>query len=285
MSLPSKKEINTIYIMSKGRPQCKTADTLVKLNYPGEWFIVCGNNDDKIPEYKKNWGENKVLVFDWHEEIKNTDTLDNFGFEKMPSGATPARNAIRKISEDRGELRHWQFDDDYNNFRCVDLKTNKMETIKKGASLENILFCFAKFAYKTESKNCGFATASETFNGDTAFKFRRRIFNAHNMTSKKVDWNKWRSRMNDDLINSIENWKKGNPIFSFLFASIVMPSTQSEKGGLTDIYQDEGTVRKTAYAILIEPKAVKLVKKYGRYHHKVNWDLVTPKILHEKYAK
>jgi hypothetical protein len=64
-----------------------------------------------------------------------------------------------------------------------------------------------------------------------------------------------------------------------------MRDSQSEKGGNTEIYQESGTVRKTAYAVLIEPKAVKLVIKFGRYHHKVNWPLVCPKLISTKYQK
>ena len=90
--------------------------------------------------------------------------------------------------------------------------------------------------------------------------------------------------MNDDLINSIDNWNKGKPALSFKFLGMGMAATQSEKGGLTDIYQSEGTVRKTAYAVLIAPHAVKLLIKFGRYHHRVNWDLICPKLLNTRYA-
>ena len=45
-------KLNTVYIISKGRPQCRTACTLEKMGYPGQWFIVCGNNDETLPEYR-----------------------------------------------------------------------------------------------------------------------------------------------------------------------------------------------------------------------------------------
>lgn len=41
-------EFSTIYIISKGRPQCHTAKTLQRIDCPGEWFIVCGNNDETL---------------------------------------------------------------------------------------------------------------------------------------------------------------------------------------------------------------------------------------------
>ena len=56
-------KVNKIYIISKGRPNCTTALTLIKMKYKGEWFIVCGNNDDSILDYKKNFGDKRIIVF------------------------------------------------------------------------------------------------------------------------------------------------------------------------------------------------------------------------------
>lgn len=154
--LTDEKKINTIYIISKGRPNCTTARTLEKIKYPGEWFIVCGNNDETVPEYKKNFGEEKVLVFDWYEEIKHTNTLDNFGFESKASGACPVRNATRKISESRGELRHWQFDDDYVSFQRYKKSRDKNTKIN-GESLFYTLYKIAEYGLSANLKMWGFA--------------------------------------------------------------------------------------------------------------------------------
>ena len=89
-------ELSTVYIISKGRPQCHTARTLERIDYPGEWFIVCGNNDETLEQYLANWGEEHVKVFDWYDEVKRTDTMDNFGFGSMPSGACPVRETPRQ---------------------------------------------------------------------------------------------------------------------------------------------------------------------------------------------
>lgn len=278
----NKKSINTIYIISKGRPSCRTARTLTELEYPGEWFIVCGTNDDKLKEYQDKWGK-RVLVFDFNKELETIDTLDNFGFDSMPSGATPVRNATRGLSDERGELRHWQFDDDYTHFRVYDHETKKNRNVT-GAELENVLFNISTFAHNADVPNTGFAVATDTF-PEMVFTFSRRVFNAHNLTSDKTKFVKWRSRMNDDLINAIEVYYSGKTEYSFKFLGLAMPPTQSEEGGLTEFYEAEGTVRKTAYAVLIAPQAVKLVQKFGRYHHKVNWEAICPKLIHEKYAK
>jgi hypothetical protein len=274
--------INTIYIISKGRPHCITAQTLSKMGYTGEWYIVCGNNDETIPEYQKNWGSDKILIFDWYEEVKHTDFLDNFGYENKSSGAIPVRNATRKISEDRGELRHWQFDDDYTAFYHIDKNLKKWKK-PTGSQFESSLYRIANFAHNAKLTNVGFAVASDS-RPSTVKDYSKRVFNAHNMSNDINLFTKWRGRLNDDVINAIETYQKGKREMSFKYMNMILKPTQSEKGGNTEIYQEDGTVRKTAYSILIDPKNVKLTIKHGRYHHKVDWKNLFPKLIHENYG-
>lgn len=279
-----KNKLNTIYIISKGRPRCLTAQTLTKMNYPGEWFIVCGNNDETIPEYQEKWGEDRIIVFDWYEEVKNSDLLDNFGVEKMSSGAVPVRNATRRIARERGELRHWQFDDDYSMFRHINKDLTKHETLKDGKFFEYELNRIATFAHEANLANAGFCLGMESF-PEMVKTFSKRVFNAHNMPTDENLCMQWRGRMNDDLINALQVYQKGKREMAFKFMTLMLAPTQSEKGGNTDIYKLSGTVRKAAYAVMIEPNATKLVIKYGRYHHATNWQLISPKLIREKYAK
>lgn len=276
-------KLNTIYIISKGRPKCLTAQTLNKIGYKGEWFIVCGNNDETIPEYQKIWGKDKILIFDWYEEVKKTDFLDNFGVENMPSGAVPVRNAVRKISYDRGELRHWQFDDDYYGFTRVDFDFKKNHNVT-GEEFERELNNLATFAHEAKLANIGFCLGHEAFPSN-GLNFSKRVFNAHNLPSDEKLFVKWRGRMNDDLINALDVVHQGKREMAMYYLSLTLEPTQSEKGGNTDIYKMVGTVRKTAYAILIDPAAVKLVIRFGRYHHQVDWNRIYPKLIREGFAK
>ena len=275
------KKINTIYIISKGRPNCRTAKTLTKMNYKGQWFIVCGNNDETIEKYKSNWGEDRILIFDWYDEVKKSDLLDNFGVEKMSSGAVPVRNATRRIAEKRGEIRHWQFDDDYSSFYHI--KDNKKNWFKlNGEQFEKELYKLANYANECKLTNMGFAVASDS-RPEMIHNVGHRVFNAHNMPTDINLFTEWKSRMNDDLINAIETYRKGNYELFVKYMNIQMPPTQSESGGNTDIYLLDGTVRKAAYAIMEDPCNVKLTIRHGRYHHRANWQGIIPKVIHSKY--
>jgi len=258
--------------------------SLTKMNYPGQWFIVNGNNDETHQQYVEKWGKDRVLLFDWFEQVKTSDLLDNFGVETMSSGAVPVRNATRKIAEDRGELRHWQFDDDYTQFRHITSDLKKHKTITNGAFFERELLKIATFAHEAKLTNAGFCLGMESF-PEMVKTFSKRVFNAHNMPTDIKLFRKWRGRMNDDLINALETYHLGGREMAFKFMTLMLAPTQSEKGGNSDIYKLSGTVRKTAYAVIIEPKHCKLQIKYGRYHHKVNWQGVSPKLIRENYAK
>lgn len=277
-------ELSTIYIISKGRPQCRTAKTLTKMKYPGEWFIVCGNNDETLEQYLANWGEEHVKVFDWYEEVKRTDTMDNFGFGSMPSGACPVRNATAEISHRRGERRHWQLDDDYTGFQVFDAKTGKRPHCD-GEKLAECMEAIAEFADRCGLSNCGFPPSTIETCKDGALGLARRVFNAHNLPSGGELFVPWRARLNDDLINAVNVWRTGRSELSVKCLAMNMPPTQSERGGLTDIYRDEGTVRKTAYAVMAAPGQVKLVDRFGRYHHAADWKRIVPKIVSDEYRK
>lgn len=276
---------NTIYIMSKGRPQCHTARTLKNLGYKGEWFIVCGDNDELLDEYRNRWGDEKVLVFNWKKYFDKCDFMDN---TKSLAGAIPARNAIKDIAKKRGEIRHWQWDDDYTNFRWFDCDTLKWRNLN-GYELEEKLQKLADFGEAIEASNIGFDLGTACANGIEGAKFilgmRQRVFNFHNLPTDEKLWIKWRGRMNDDLLNSIWAKNHGKLVFSVRNPLGNMEKTQGVSGGLTELYKEQGTVTKTAYGVLGHPKAVKLAIWRGRYHHHVNWELISPRIVRIKKEK
>lgn len=69
------------------------------------------------------------------------------------------------------------------------------------------------------------------------------------------------------------------------YLQLHMEPSQQEVGGLTELYKAEGTVRKTAYAVLANPQAVRLVREFGRCHHRVNWGRVVPKLVSDRYCR
>lgn len=282
-------KINTIYIISKGRPQCLTAKALEKIHYPGKYFIVCGNNDETLPEYYRNWGD-KVIVFDWYEEIKTTETLDNFGFEKKGSGACPVRNAVRKISWDRGEIRHWQFDDDFTGFNRYDGSTGKNKTIKDGKILFSTMYRIAEFAYKADLCNISFMSSTIKTAPSQRFIPDWRSVMTHNQSSDPEKWVKWTGRGCDDLIHSFDVMNQGRVELSVRYLQLSMDmgagaNTDKNTGGLEMFRNNDGTIRRSAYEYLVMPGIVKLKYRKGMYGNTTKWSYIRPRLIHEKWRK
>lgn len=274
--------VNTIYIMSKGRPQCKTAQTLEAIGYPGEWFIVCGDNDETLSEYLETWGS-RVLVFDWREYAEKADLMDNLGLDEIPSGATPARNAIKDISASRGEDRHWQFDDDFSYFMLADKSVAGYTRIEDGEVLERAIRAIAEFGFKAKLANVGFGSC--TFQRwKTHRAYQRHVFCAHNLPSDD-SFITWRSRIGDDVINVIDAMKYGGVEISFDFIGYAFAEIGKYSGGNTTLYSSfEGfKARSGGYKLLTAPKATRLYynDRKKEYITRTNYSGMTQKIIRD----
>ena len=279
---PSKSEINTIFILSKGRPQCTTVETLNSLGYKGEWYILCGNNDDKLDEYKKLWGD-RVLVFDWYKKVQECDLMDNF--KDRPSGVTPARNAAMDIAKSMGKKRFWEFDDDFLGFKRTNLYKNKNEKITDGDELEEFLYRASLFGYRSRSSNVGFSFSFVECNPINFNKYNFRVYSTHNLSTDDDIFEPFTGRTNEDINNPIDLARKGKYSFQFRFVQVLMRESRKESGGLTELYKQDGSIKRAAYSIMRCPSQCKLVfDKYGWHDHIKYSDLV-PKFINEKYKR
>lgn len=275
-------KFNTIYIVSKGRPNCLTANTLISIDYPGEWFIVCGDNDETIPEYIERYGEDRIMVFNFQEAFDDCDMLDNLELT-IPSGAVPAHNQVQKISRDRGELRHWQLDDDITSFYIKHpIKRNNLKL--NGDVLYKYFTKIAEYGYKANLSNVGFSTPVEG-RPETMYLKGTRVYNMHNFPSEDDKYIKLRGRLCEDIIQPIDSLRNGRYSLAFRFLTFNMPVTESLNGGNTDLYNKQGLERKAGYGVMVSPIGVKLSYNYDRLHHYINWNVIKPMVLDEKWKK
>jgi len=104
-------------------------------------------------------------------------------------------------------------------------------------------------------------------------------------TEKKVDFI---GRINEDVNTYVRFGGLGDLFFTTSVACIAQKQTQSNEGGMTDVYLDKGTYVKSFYTIMYNPSSVK-ISKMGRtnmrLHHKISWRHTVPKIISEKYKK
>lgn len=278
-----------VFILSHGRAESiTTVDMLKDGGYTGDWFVVIDNEDDQEGLYRKRFGEH-ILQFDKKAEAEKTDTGDLDNDRRV---GVFARNAIQDLAEQMGYKYHLQLDDDFRGitFRLPSGKANKLTT-NRCKNLDRLFKALCEYMDTAPQITwLSFALSSDYLGGTDNNRYQSGLF-PKTMGSflmradKKV---RFRMRMNDDITTCVASWHIGLPNFSIMRIMVETPPTQQMKGGMTDIYQDNGTYRKSFYSVLCCPSFVTIGKqgiKHFRIHHQIHWNGCVPKVLSPKWKK
>lgn len=95
-------------------------------------------------------------------------------------------------------------------------------------------------------------------------------------------------RINEDVNTYTRLGGTGKLFLSIPLVILNQKQTQTNNGGMTDIYKERGTYIKSFYSIIHCPSSVKIammgdVEK--RIHHSVNWGNTVPCIIDDVYKK
>lgn len=270
-------------ILSHGRPnKVLTLGALEKSNYKGDWLIVCDNEDETIDEYVRKFGEDKIVVFDKLAISKTFDTADNFSDRRT---IVYARNASFDIADKYGYDYFWQLDDDYTDFsfRFEEQGALRRKPIN---DLDVILDAFLDFMDSTNVTSVAFAQGGDFIGGVSGgvWKkgYKRKVMNSFLFRSK--DKMRFVGRINEDVNTYTKFGDLGHIFLTNPKVMLNQLQTQSNNGGMTDVYLDGGTYLKSFYSVLFMPSAVS-VSVMGttnkRLHHHINWNACVPMILRE----
>lgn len=285
------KENFAVFILTHGRPDnVITYNTIKKSGYTGKIFIVIDNEDKKQKEYIERFKE-EVVVFDKKEISKRIDEADNFNDRRA---ILYARNACFEIAEKLGIEYFIQFDDDYTSFRYL-YNENLEFKRKKINNLDDVINCFLKFYI--ENKNIdtiAFLQGGDLIGGEqnTYLKsdkypfIKRKAMNSFICSIKRKFL--FSGRINEDVNAYTRLGGIGKLFLSIPLVMLTQKQTQTNSGGMTDIYKERGTYIKSFYSIIHCPSSVKIammgdVEK--RIHHSINWENTIPKIIDEKHKK
>jgi hypothetical protein len=95
-------------------------------------------------------------------------------------------------------------------------------------------------------------------------------------------------RMNDDVNTYLTLGNRGDLFFLYTAVQADTAATQSQAGGMTDIYLDRGTYVKSFYTVMFGPSYARIGtmgRRYRRPHHRVYWDRALPKLIAESHRK
>jgi hypothetical protein len=282
-----KNERFAVLILSFGRADnLITLKTLRRQGYTGEVFIICSDDDKTLKDYKRNFGDS-VIVFNKKEYRHKFDMYDNFENEKC---VVYARNAAFEIAKNIGLKYFLVLDDDYTTFNYR-VKGSEALLGRSCKNTDEVFKYFVSMLKNTPIKCIALAQGGDYIGGKDngiyeSITRKRKIMNSFFLDVDRPF--KFNGRINEDVNAYVGNAKTGDIYMTNPLFYINQLETQSNSGGLTDIYLDSGTYVKSFYTIIANPSCVKLFMMgaiYRRIHHKINWKSAVPMIIHEKHRK
>ena len=276
-----------VFILTHGRADnVVTLKALEKGGYTGKIYFIIDDEDDQKDLYIKNFGADRVIVFDKQKAYDRTDTMDNFNDHRA---IIYARNESWRIAKNLGLTYFLMLDDDYKSidFRYADGKALRYKAVK---DFDRIFEDMLDFLDVSGADTVAFAQGGDFIGGLKGGNFKKGLLRkAMNSffcrTDKPIQF---RGTMNEDVVTYTTMSSRGHLFLTFTSFAVIQLPTQSLKGGMTDAYKEGGTYLKSFYAVMSMPSAVKvdmMQTKHTRMHHKVNWNACAPKILNEKWRK
>ena len=275
-----------IFILTHGRPDSvETIAALQKHGYSGKIYLITDNEDKTLDQYKKRFGDQTITV----DLTKIANTFDIGDSLQHHDSVIYKRNASWQIAEQLGLNYFMQFDDDYIAF---DYRYHEGNSLRATAikSLDKIIDAMIDFLEASNATTIAMAQGGDFLGGALGTggqtPLMRKAMNSWLFrTSRPL---KFVGRMNDDVNTYVVYGTRGELIFTPTSLSVIPMPTQTEAGGMTDLYLQSGTYMKSFYTVMMCPSCVK-IRNMGnanrRPHHMVQWRYAVPKIINQQHRK
>lgn len=275
-------------ILTHGRPNVTTTKTLRKCGYTGRIIYVLDDDDVTRPQYELNYGSEDIAVFSKEEMERTMDMCDNGGSRGV---AVYARNACFDIAKKYGYRYFMELDDDYTAFDYTYGSEDGHFKRKNIKNLDKIFDYMLEYYEGIPALAIAMAQAGDFIGGAgnqivRNQELKRKCMNTWLCSVERPF--KFLARMNDDVTTYITLGNRGGVFLQIPQLNIIQEATQKVKGGMTEVYRDNGTYLKTFYSIINEPSFVKVCQigtRHRRIHHHIDWAHGVPKIVGEELRK
>ena len=250
-----------VYIISKGRWDSRhTSKALEKMNMP--YSIVV--EDYEYEQYARFIDKDKILILP-KRYIEDYDSCTTDQGKSNGPGA--ARNFCWENSLEKGATSHWVMDDNIAAFGRINRNLYihvTSGTIFKATEdfierYENVALAGFNYDFLAKAK-----TQIPPFVKNT------RIYSCL-LIRNDIPY-RWRARYNEDTDLSLRVLKDGWCTVQFNAFIQEKATTQTMKGGNTEaFYEHEGTLNKSKMLQKLHPDVAKVVWKFNRWHHHVDY--------------
>lgn len=275
-----------VFILTHGRPDTiHTLDTLKRGNYTGKWYLVIDNEDKQAERYYEKYGKERVIMFDKLAISKTFDTAD---LSQERRAIVYARNACFQIAKDLNLKYFVEFDDDYTSIGIRYPKDGKLSQLSC-ENLDEIFELMVDLLLETDALTVCMSQGGDHIGGLTGRWKKSILRKAMNSFFCRADRPfQFLGRVNEDVNTYTLLGSQGQLMMTITDLMLNQMQTQSNAGGMTDLYLDGGTYLKSFYTVLYMPSAVTIQPmgtSHKRLHHKVNWKHCVPLILDERCKK
>lgn len=239
-----------IYVISKGRPdRCVTVQHLEKIGVKYKLVV----EPQEMEAYASNFDASNILTLP---------------FSNLGQGSIPARNWVWEHSLESGSKRHWILDDNIYGF--YRLNRNLRVRVRSGV----IFRCAEDFTDRYDNiglSGFNYRQFCKSTSKLPPYYLNTRIYSCI-LVNNSLPY-RWRGRYNEDTDLSLRALKDGWCTVLFNAFLAAKAATMTMKGGNTDTVYTDGDERLKFAQSLEEqhPDVVKVVRKFGRWHHLVDY--------------
>jgi len=265
--------LSPIYIVSKNRPEtCLTAKALDLMSVP---FCVVVESD-QAKAYARSVGSDRILILP-ERYLDTYNTCDDLGRSKSV-GPGAARNFCLDHAAENGHAYHWVMDDNLHDFHR--LHKNEKIPLRTDAGFRATEDFVARYS-NVPLAGLNYYSFCKTTDAVPPFVANTRIYSC--LLIKNDIGLRWRGRYNEDTDLSLRVLKRGDctiQMNAFLCGKV---TTQRMKGGNTDeFYAHEGTLAKSQMLANLHPDVAKVVWRFNRWHHHVDYGKFKKNLLEIK---
>lgn len=279
MTPPKLPDTFGVFILTHNRPNnVVTFRTLERCGYVGRLYLVVDNEDATVDEYRKNFGDDRVIVFDKGAEADASDEGNNFDERRT---ILMARNACFAIAERMGITHFVELDDDYYYFG-----RRFKEGARKITNINRVFLSLLAFYESTNTTAIAFAQGGDHIGGFSGLRLKRKCMNSFLCSTKRPF--RFVGAMNEDVNTYTTLGSRGQLFLTFTGLQLDQKDTQSQSGGISDMYARFGTYCKSFTSVMMMPSAVRVAmmnSKHSRLHHSIDWSCAVPCIISETHRK
>ena len=253
-----------LYIPTKGRADSRLTSKALTAQGVPHYLVV---EPQEVDKYRRAAAGTTATVLPLDLSYKGRYELcDDLGLTKS-TGPGPARNFAWDHSIANGHAWHWVMDDNIRSF----LRLHKTAKIKVSSpvfwqAMEDFVMRYSNVAMAGPD----YRSFAEPISSMPPYTTNTRIYSC-NLIRNDVPF-RWRGRYNEDTILSLDMLKAGWCTIQFNAFLQDKLTTQVLGGGNTaEFYAKEGTAPKSEMLKAVHPDVTRLVWKFNRHHHHVDY--------------